>query len=156
MIGIVVTDKNKCFLMTRLKIDDNVAVNAAAYFKRFICTHHFIFQTSLSQAILTAIQPRQEKTGFLHMRNKDADQLRGNREADQRLFFRYTDSAIPLLSKSEISSLWRSCVAVQPGLCRTWSDTPKTGFLRMRLIYFRSKSTFISYLHHKKPQWSSG
>ena len=35
---------------------------------------------------------------------KGADQLRGNREADQRLCFRYTDSAIPLLSKSEISS----------------------------------------------------
>ena len=35
--------------------------------------------------------------------NKDADQLRGNREADQRLCFRYSDSAIPLLLKSEIS-----------------------------------------------------
>ena len=31
--------------------------------------------------------------------NKDADQLRGNREADQRLYFRYKDSTIPLLSK---------------------------------------------------------
>ena len=51
--------------------------------------------------------------------NKDADQLRGNREADQRLCFRYIDSAIPLLSKSEISSL----VAVRPGLCRTRSET---------------------------------
>ena len=37
--------------------------------------------------------------------NKDADQLRGNREADQRLCFRYTDSTIPLLPKSEISRL---------------------------------------------------
>ena len=37
--------------------------------------------------------------------NKDADQLRGNREADQRLCFRYSDSIIPLLLKSEISSL---------------------------------------------------
>ena len=36
--------------------------------------------------------------------NKDADQLRGNREADQRLCFRYWDSTIPLLLKSEISS----------------------------------------------------
>ena len=34
--------------------------------------------------------------------NKDADQLRGNREADQCLCFRYWDSAIPLLLKSEI------------------------------------------------------
>ena len=36
--------------------------------------------------------------------NKDADQLRGNREADQRLCFRYSDSTITLLRKSEISS----------------------------------------------------
>ena len=34
--------------------------------------------------------------------NKDADQLRGNREADQQLCFRYWDSTIPLLLKSEI------------------------------------------------------
>ena len=37
--------------------------------------------------------------------NKDADQLRGNREADQRLCFRYSDSTILLLLKSKISSL---------------------------------------------------
>ena len=37
--------------------------------------------------------------------NKDADQLRGNREADQRLCFRYLDSTIPLLPKCKISSL---------------------------------------------------
>ena len=35
--------------------------------------------------------------------NKGADQLRGNREADQCLCFRYPDSTIPLLLKSEIS-----------------------------------------------------
>ena len=29
--------------------------------------------------------------------NKDADQLRGNHEADQRLCFRYSDSTVPLL-----------------------------------------------------------
>ena len=39
---------------------------------------------------------------FCICENKDADQLRGNREADQRLCFRYIDSTIPLLSKSEI------------------------------------------------------
>ena len=36
---------------------------------------------------------------------KDTDQLRSNHEADQRLCFHYTDSTIPLLPKSEISSL---------------------------------------------------
>ena len=45
------------------------------------------------------------KPGFCIWENKDADQLRGNREADQRLCFRYMDSTIPLLPKYKISSL---------------------------------------------------
>ena len=45
------------------------------------------------------------KPTFYICENKDADQLRGHREADQCLRFRYIDSTIPLLSKSEISSL---------------------------------------------------
>ena len=60
---------------------------------------------------------------FWICKNKDADQLRGNREADQRPCFCYIDSAIPLLSKSKISRLCPSSVAAQPGLCRTWSET---------------------------------
>ena len=75
------------------------------------------------------------KPDFCICKNKDADQLRGNREADQRLYFCYSDSTIPLLPKSEISSPWPSSVVVQPGLCRTWSETPKTGFLTMWLNY---------------------
>ena len=74
------------------------------------------------------------KPAFCICENKEADQLRGNREADQRLCFRYTDSTISLLPKYEISSLQPFSVAVQPGLCQTWSETPKTGFLRTRLI----------------------
>ena len=58
------------------------------------------------------------KPAFCICENKDADQLHGNREADQRLCFRYIDcfsyidcfryidSAIPLLPKSEIRSLY--------------------------------------------------
>ena len=45
------------------------------------------------------------KLAFCICENKDADQLRSNREADQRLCFRYIDSTIPLLPKSEILSL---------------------------------------------------
>ena len=41
------------------------------------------------------------KLFFCICKNKDADQLHGNREADQRLCFGHMDSAIPLLSKSE-------------------------------------------------------
>ena len=44
------------------------------------------------------------KTTICICENKDADQLRGDREADQRLCFRYIDSTLPLLLKSEISS----------------------------------------------------
>ena len=56
--------------------------------------------------------------------NKDADQLHGNREADQRLCFRYSDSTIPLLLKSEISFLKKLfSVLVQAGLCQTCSET---------------------------------
>ena len=44
------------------------------------------------------------KPDFCLGESKGADQLRGNREADQRLCFRYSDSTIPLLLKSEISS----------------------------------------------------
>ena len=69
--------------------------------------------------------------------NKDSDQLRGKREADQRLCFRYIDSTIPLLPKSEILSFKTSSVVVQPGLCGTWSETPKTGFLATRLNYIK-------------------
>ena len=36
--------------------------------------------------------------------NKGADQLRGDREADQRLCFRHSDSTIPLLPTSKVSS----------------------------------------------------
>ena len=63
------------------------------------------------------------KPTFCICENKDADQLRGNREADQRLCFRYIDSTVPLLSKCEILSLQPSSVAVQPGLCQTRSET---------------------------------
>ena len=55
--------------------------------------------------------------------NKDADQLRGSREADQRLCFRYTDSTLPLLLKSEISSFLLFSVTVQVGLCWTCAET---------------------------------
>ena len=47
------------------------------------------------------------KPAFCICENKDADQLRGNREADQRLCFRYIDSTISL-PKFQASShlLW--------------------------------------------------
>ena len=51
------------------------------------------------------IQVSVRKQAFCICENKDADQLRVNREADQRLCFRYMDCTVPLLPKSEISSI---------------------------------------------------
>ena len=68
------------------------------------------------------------KPAFCTCKNKSADQLCSNRTANQRLCFRYIDSTIPLLPKSETSSPCSSSVVAQPGLCWTWSKTPKTGF----------------------------
>ena len=60
------------------------------------------------------------KPDFCICENKDADQLRGDREADQRLCFRHTDSTITLLPKYifQASShlMWMySPVSVGPG-----------------------------------------
>ena len=73
---------------------------------------------------------------FCNCEYKAADQLLGNREADpdQRLCFDCTYSTISLLPKSEISSLWPSSVAVQPGLCRTRSLTRMLVFSFMMLL----------------------
>ena len=42
-------------------------------------------------------------------------------------------STIPLIPKYKISSLQPSSVVIQPGLCGTWLETPKTCFLTTRL-----------------------
>ena len=47
------------------------------------------------------------KPAFYLCENKDTDHC----AADQRLCFRYTDSTIPLLPKSEISCLFSGCTA---------------------------------------------
>ena len=69
------------------------------------------------------------KPDFCLCENKDADQLCSNCTADQRLCFHETDSTIPLLVESEISSILPSSVTVQTDLCQTWSETLKTSFL---------------------------
>ena len=77
-----------------------------------------------------------KKTAFSICENKDADQLRGNRKADQRLCFRYIDSTFPLLPIYKIfKPLTIFCG------CTAWfvSDlvgNPKTGFLTTRLKLF--------------------
>ena len=69
------------------------------------------------------------KPAFCICEIKDADELRGDRAADQGLCFRYIDNTIPLLPKFQSSN---HLLVVKPGLCRTWLETPKTGFLMTR------------------------
>ena len=59
---------------------------------------------------------------------------------------RFLDSIIPLVSISKISSLYLVSVTVQTGLCLTWSQTLKTGFLVTGLIYNKS-FCFSNKLH---------
>ena len=52
------------------------------------------------------LEPRREKTGFLHMGNKDVDQLAVTTKLISAFVFAIVfDSTIPILPKSEISSL---------------------------------------------------
>ena len=64
-----------------------------------------MFTITFKAVVLGLYEPCHEKSAFCICENKGADQPVGNREAVQRLCFRYTDSTIPLLPKSEISSL---------------------------------------------------
>ena len=65
---------------------------------------------------LIDFEPRLEKTNVCRCENKDADQLRGNRKADQRLCFRYLDSTIPLQFPASSHLQWLySLVCVRPG-----------------------------------------
>ena len=73
------------------------------------------------------------KPAFCICENKDADQPRGNREADQRLFFatQIVQSLYFLNTKFKVFNylLWlHSPVCARPG-----QKTPKTGFLTTRL-----------------------
>ena len=86
-------------------------------------------------------EPPHAKTNNLHRRK----QRRSFCEADQCLCFRYSDSRIPLLSKSKISSLSPSSLTVQPSLCRTRSEPKLLVFLTHRLILFE----FLCLLHKK-------
>ena len=89
-------------------------------------------KTEYLMTILIEYEPLHEKQLFLHMRKKA--QISCAVLADQRLCFRFIDGTNPLLLKSENSSLLASSDDVQPDPCRTWLETPKTGFLATLLI----------------------
>ena len=71
-----------------------------------------------------------------YVNNKGANQPVHLRSLMSAFIVRCLDSIIPLVSISEISSLCLASLAAQSGLCLTWSQTPKTGFLVTRLNCF--------------------
>ena len=104
------------------------------------------------------------KPAFCIYENKDADQLRGNPEADQRLCFRYTNGTNNPKFQASSHLLWlyspvcvgpgrkprrqvfsergsilslykQASVDMQTGLCLTSSEILMTDFLGMRLIH---------------------
>ena len=75
------------------------------------------------------------KPAFCICGNKDADQLRGYREADQRLCFRYTDSTIPLLPKSATSSLCHLLWLYNP-VCVRPGQKPRRSVFSQRGSYY--------------------
>ena len=80
------------------------------------------------------IEPRHEKPAFCIWENKDADQLRGNREADQRLCFRYMDSIIPLqnnrMTESQKDRQGKSSIA--PLNYKGFSEITKTNLITLQ------------------------
>ena len=70
------------------------------------------------------------KTDLSLCGNKGADQLCINCTADQRLCFRYSDSTIPILVKSEILNFYTSLVTAQAGLCQTHLKSLRPVFSR--------------------------
>ena len=87
----------------------------------------------MSHSIAFKMSRVMRNPAFCICENKGADQLRGNPAADQRLVFA-TQIVQKLLPKSE-TSLNPCSVAEQPGLCQTWSETPKTCFPATRLKF---------------------
>ena len=84
--------KNLIISGTRMEL---ILTKFMIYIIRMLCHNldkhmSLVYQEQMSHAM--------RKPTFGICENKDADQLCGNREADQRLCFRYIHSPIPLLS----------------------------------------------------------
>ena len=78
-------------------------------------------------------EPPNEKTNNLHRRKQR-----------RRFCFRYTDSTVPLLLKSEISSFLPTSVIVQTDLCRTCSETTLLVFPQGGSYITSQKPTMLS------------
>ena len=81
---------------------DNIRNQDGTYFDKVYDTHYQMLCHNLDKHMSLVYQAQMSrimrKPAFGICENKDADQLRGNRKADQRLCFRYIHSPIPLFS----------------------------------------------------------
>ena len=78
-----------------------------------------------------------------HVMRKPVYAICHSKQSDQRLYCSLLRWYNTSSSKSEISNFYLASVAAQAGLCLTWSQTPKTGFLVTRLILYNQESYFI-------------
>ena len=108
-VGLFSLIKKKCFACILSYSGTNLNLTDFTYVFGLILT--YLFHNCQYNMSLVMRKP-----AFCICENKDADQLRGNSEADQRLCFSYIASTIPLLPKYRISSLWPFSVIAQPGL----------------------------------------
>ena len=106
-------------------------------------------KTPLQQPTLTSYGQYHENLFMPYTNNKGADQPAHLRILNSTFVVRHLDSIIPLVSISEILSLYLASVAAQAGLCLIWSETPKTGFLVTRLKLQQSEletTLFVSFV----------
>ena len=88
-------------------------------------------------SVLTFIWATWENLFLPYANNKGAGQPAHACSLISTFVIRCLDSIIPLVSISEISSLFIASVAAQAGLCLLGSQTKKTGFLMTWLILSR-------------------
>ena len=74
--------------------------------------------------------------------DKGADQLAHLRRLISVFVVRCLDSIVPLVSISQISSLYLVSVTAQTSLSLTWSQIPKKGFLVAHIICYKGLSSY--------------
>ena len=93
---------------------------------QYYCLNFSIYEQDQENVLFGRMnEPCHEKTGFWHMRKQRLSTFVFATWIVRSFFY--------LNPKFQAASTEPSSVAVQPGLCRTWSETPKTGFLMTRL-----------------------
>ena len=77
-------------------------------------------------------------------------------QSEQCLCFHWLGSIIPLVSISEISSVYLASVAAQAGLSLPWWQTPKTVFLMSRLKCVQYPRHGVAVTGHTVLSWRAG